>query len=64
VTAIIALAKALRLDTTAEGVETAEQLAMLRALGCDDVQGFLLARPMPGAQVAGYLQHLEAAGAV
>ncbi len=64
VTAIIALAKALRLDTTAEGVETAEQLAMLRALGCDDVQGFLLARPMPGAQVAGYLQHLQAAGAV
>lgn len=64
VTAIIALAKALRLDTTAEGVETAEQMAMLRALGCDDVQGFLMARPMAGRQVAPYLQHLESAQAL
>lgn len=56
VTAIITLAQALRLDITAEGVETAEQLVMLRALGCGDVQGFLISRPMPGAEVAAYLE--------
>jgi diguanylate cyclase (GGDEF)-like protein/PAS domain S-box-containing protein len=55
VTAIVSLARALRLETTAEGVETAEQLVMLKALGCDDVQGFLIARPMPVADVQAYL---------
>ncbi|MFY9479022.1 MAG: EAL domain-containing protein [Aquabacterium sp.] len=55
VTAIIRLAKALRLDTTAEGVETKEQMVMLKALGCDDVQGYLISRPMPAAQVQPYL---------
>jgi EAL domain-containing protein (putative c-di-GMP-specific phosphodiesterase class I) len=55
VTAIISLARALRLETTAEGIETQEQLVMLRALGCDDVQGYLIARPMPGAEVPAYL---------
>ena len=56
VTAIITLAQALRLDITAEGVETAEQLVMLRALGCGDVQGFLISRPMPAQEVAAYLE--------
>jgi diguanylate cyclase (GGDEF)-like protein/PAS domain S-box-containing protein len=62
VTAIISLAKALQLSTTAEGVETAEQLTLLRAMGCTDVQGYLVARPMPGAQVADFLlRHNDAA---
>ncbi len=52
VEAIIALADRLRLQTIAEGVETSAQLEALRALGCDRVQGFLLARPMPAAAVA------------
>ncbi|MBI5925379.1 MAG: EAL domain-containing protein [Aquabacterium sp.] len=56
VTAIISLARALRLETTAEGIETSEQLVMLRALGCDDVQGYLIARPMPGSEVRAYLE--------
>ena len=56
VTAIISLARALRLETTAEGIETSEQLVMLRALGCDDVQGYLIARPMPGSEVPAYLE--------
>ncbi|TAK93752.1 MAG: EAL domain-containing protein [Aquabacterium sp.] len=56
VTAIISLARALRLETTAEGIETPEQLVMLRALGCDDVQGYLIARPMPGSEVRAYLE--------
>jgi diguanylate cyclase (GGDEF)-like protein/PAS domain S-box-containing protein len=45
--AIIDLAHALKLAVVAEGVETVEQLAMLRDLGCDVAQGFLMGKPMP-----------------
>jgi diguanylate cyclase (GGDEF)-like protein len=45
VSAVTELAHALGLSVTAEGVETVEQLASLRACGCDTAQGFLLARP-------------------
>ena len=45
VSSIISLAHTLRLQVTAEGVETEGQLAALRDLGCDQVQGFLLGRP-------------------
>jgi diguanylate cyclase (GGDEF)-like protein len=48
VRAIVELAHALELHVTAEGVETAEQHEALRTLGCDSMQGFLFARPMPG----------------
>ena len=44
---IISLAHNLRLQVVAEGVETAHQLSLLRALGCDINQGFFLYRPMP-----------------
>ena len=44
---IIALAHNLQLDVVAEGVETKEQLFLLRAMGCDACQGFFLHRPMP-----------------
>ena len=43
--AILDLARALNMLTTAEGVETEEQLAWLRAEGCDEVQGYLSAAP-------------------
>lgn len=46
VRAIIALARALRLAVIAEGVETAEQLELLRRDGCHDYQGYFFARPM------------------
>ena len=44
---ILAMAKALKLETVAEGVETAEQLSMLRAQGATLAQGFFFGRPMP-----------------
>ncbi len=47
VEAIINMAHGLGLTVTAEGVETEAQLALLRALGCDRVQGYLLGRPVP-----------------
>lgn len=48
VRAIIAMGEALGLAVTAEGIETEAQLEFLRAHGCAEVQGFLLARPRPG----------------
>ena len=43
---LIQLAHKLQLKCVAEGVETREQLAILREMGCDEGQGFLLATPM------------------
>ena len=45
---VIALGKALKLDVVAEGVETEAQLTLLRGMGCDRAQGYLLGRPAPG----------------
>ncbi|WP_419757423.1 EAL domain-containing protein [Acidisoma sp.] len=47
--AIISLSKGLGLRVVAEGVETEAQLAELRAEGCDEVQGYLLSRPLDAA---------------
>lgn len=52
VKAIIELAQGLGLTATAEGVETAEQLAILRELGCDVVQGHLIAQPLRPEELA------------
>jgi EAL domain-containing protein (putative c-di-GMP-specific phosphodiesterase class I) len=51
VTAILALARALGRTAVAEGVETAEQRDFLVAQGCGLLQGFLLGRPMPVAEI-------------
>jgi len=51
VEAIIALGKAMELEVVAEGVETAQQYAIVRRLGCDLVQGYFIARPMPADQL-------------
>ena len=53
--AILAMSYKLGLTVTAEGVETEAQMAMLRLYDCDQVQGFLLARPMAREQVPGFL---------
>ena len=51
VDAIVAMAHALNLSVTAEGVETKQQLDHLTSLGCERVQGYYLARPMPAAAI-------------
>ncbi|MCT0207888.1 EAL domain-containing protein [Synechococcus sp. CS-1332] len=56
VVTIINLARSMGMRTIAEGVETPEQLALLRALGCDEVQGYLLSRPLPQAAFLEFLK--------
>jgi diguanylate cyclase (GGDEF)-like protein len=55
VAAIISMGKSLNLQVVAEGVETQEQLAFLRAHGCDEVQGFYFSRPVTGDAFAALL---------
>jgi EAL domain-containing protein (putative c-di-GMP-specific phosphodiesterase class I) len=50
VATIISLARAFKLSTVAEGVETVEQLEILRVLGCEQSQGYLHSRPVPVEQ--------------
>jgi diguanylate cyclase (GGDEF)-like protein len=59
VRSITALAQALGLSTIAEGVETREQLDSLRALGCDEVQGYFFARPMPARELPGWCRRFD-----
>ena len=47
VQAVIALGKAMGLEVIAEGVETEQQMEIVRTLGCDLAQGFLIAKPLP-----------------
>ncbi len=48
VSTIIKLAHSLKLKVVAEGVETEEQSRLLRLLACDEMQGFLFSKPVPG----------------
>ena len=54
--AIVTLSHALQMEVVAEGVETGSQLDTLTSVGCDEVQGFLLSRPL---SVAAFRQHLR-----
>jgi EAL domain-containing protein (putative c-di-GMP-specific phosphodiesterase class I) len=59
VRAIIQMAAGLGLRTIAEGVEDAAVLVALRRLGCDEAQGYYLARPLPAAEFAELVARLE-----
>jgi diguanylate cyclase (GGDEF)-like protein len=59
VRAIIAMARALDVAVIAEGVETRDQFQLLRELGCDYAQGYLLARPGPPNAMADRIEPLQ-----
>lgn len=54
-TAVIAMARSLRKETIAEGVETAAQLAFLKSLGCDAAQGYFFSRPVPAEELTRFV---------
>ena len=61
VAAVVAMSHALGKIVIAEGVETEEQLALLRKLGCDEIQGFLFSRALPAAPFAAFARAAGAA---
>ena len=52
VTAIILMGRSLKLRVVAEGVETRSQLGLLKILQCDEIQGYLVSRPVPAEELA------------
>jgi diguanylate cyclase (GGDEF)-like protein len=60
VSTIISLARSFDMRLVAEGVETIEQLNLLRVMGCDQAQGFYLGRPVPSTEVPAMIDRLSA----
>ncbi|MFO7919782.1 MAG: EAL domain-containing protein [Nioella sp.] len=60
VAGILALAERLNVTTVAEGVETREEHGVLAQLGCDHLQGYLIARPMPFEDAARWIASYRA----
>jgi diguanylate cyclase (GGDEF)-like protein/PAS domain S-box-containing protein len=58
VQAVVGIAKSRNITTTAEGVETAEQLESLRTIGCNEAQGYLFSPPRPAAEVPQFFSAL------
>lgn len=59
---IVSMVKKLGYETVAEGVETEEQYEYLKKIDCDNIQGFLLGKPMPAEDIAGLLRQNCAVG--
>ena len=57
--AVAGLGHSLGMTTTAEGVETQEQLDQMRAEGCTEVQGYFYSKPMPASEVAQMLSGFQ-----
>jgi EAL domain-containing protein (putative c-di-GMP-specific phosphodiesterase class I) len=51
ITAVVAAAKALHMTVIAEGVETEEQFQILRRIGCDILQGYLISKPLRASDI-------------
>ena len=60
ISAILTMAERLGLETLAEGVETVGEHALLAQLGCDHVQGYGIARPMPFEKTLDWVRTHEA----
>lgn len=60
ISAVIALGHGLNLRVVAEGVETQEQLELLRSLHCEQIQGYLFSRPLPVEEATKFLQDYSA----
>jgi diguanylate cyclase (GGDEF)-like protein len=65
VNAVAGLAKCLNMTSTAEGVETAQQMETLQAIGCTEMQGYLFSRPRPASEIRQFFSQrgVEKAGA-
>lgn len=55
ISAVVGLARAMKMKVVAEGVETGEQLSRLKEMGCDLAQGYHFARPLPVEEASAYL---------
>jgi len=60
--AVVAMADSLEMATTAEGVETEPELAIVRQLGCDNIQGYYFGRPMPANEAVKLFEQRAYAG--
>ncbi|HSV28461.1 MAG TPA: bifunctional diguanylate cyclase/phosphodiesterase, partial [Candidatus Omnitrophota bacterium] len=58
--AIVSLAHSLSLNTIAEGVETEQQATLLAKHGCDEIQGYLIGRPLPASEFIAFAQNYDA----
>jgi EAL domain-containing protein (putative c-di-GMP-specific phosphodiesterase class I) len=59
VSTVISLARAFGMRTVAEGVETREQLRILRQIDCDEAQGYLFAPPAPASEIPSIILRLS-----
>ena len=57
--AVTTLGHSFGMEITAEGVETGDQLAFLRSLGCDEMQGYFFSRPLPDEELEIFLKNYE-----
>lgn len=59
INAVVAMAQSLDMTTTAEGVETADEAALIRSLGCDKIQGYYFGRPLPSEDARRLFKAIE-----
>jgi diguanylate cyclase (GGDEF)-like protein len=59
INAVVAMAKSLKMSTTAEGVESTEEASLIRSLGCDKIQGYYFGRPMPASEARSLFRTIQ-----